>query len=244
MAELNFSPPNRKLKALEKLFKRKLTSFSTLAGHNCPGADKCQSFAMETPNGLRILDGKHNEFRCFSASQEVLFKNVYASRKRNEELLRVAAISVNDAVKLISDNFPKKATLCRLHVSGDFKTQNYFDAWLRYAVCNPQILFYAYTKSIPFWVKRLGDIPDNFVLTASIGGKYDAIALKHNLRTATVYEDETFVPKGVPIDHDDSHAADPSTKNVSFALLLHGTQKGRKAKYGYGKMKGGDNATS
>jgi hypothetical protein len=237
---LKFSPANRKLKALETLMKRKLVSFSTLSGHNCPGADKCQSFAIETPDGLRIRDGKHNEFRCFSASQEVLYRNVYNSRKQNEELLRVAAVNISKAVDLIRDNFPAKATLCRLHVAGDFKTQNYFDAWLQFATETPKVHFYAYTKSIPFWVKRLGNIPKNFVLTASIGGKYDALAIGNNLRTATVYETAADVPKGIPVDHNDKYAAMPRYRDKSFALLLHGTQVGRKAQYGYGKMKVGE----
>lgn len=245
MLKLKFAPANRKLKTLAQLMQRKhLVSFSMLSGHNCPGADKCQSFAIETPEGIRIKDGKHNEFRCFSASQEVLYPNLYKARKHNQELLKAAAISVNKAVELLAYSFPIKADLCRLHIGADFKTLSYFDTWLKFAAKNPHVHFYAYTKSIPFWVKRLGDIPDNFILTASMGGKYDDLALANNFRTSTVYTDELDVPNGLPIDHDDRYACLPEYKNVSFALLEHGPQKGRKAKYGYGKMKGGDNATS
>ena len=71
------------------------------------------------------------------------------------------------------------------------------------------------------------------------GGKYDDLALEYNLRTATVYETAADVPKGTPIDHNDSWAAVYRRRNTNFALLLHGTQKGRKAQYGYGKMKVG-----
>ena len=112
--------------------------------------------------------------------------------------------------------------ICRIHVSGDFFNQVYFDAWLQVAKRNPNRLFYAYTKSLVFWLNRLNDIPENFVLTASRGGLDDDLIEKHDLREAKVVFDENY--KELPIDDDDSHAAIPDTKNESFALLIHGSQ--------------------
>jgi hypothetical protein len=233
--KLNFSPANIKLKVLEKLTGKKVYSFSLLSAHTCPGAKDCQSFAIETPQGVRIRDGKHTKFRCFSASQEVLFPNVYKSRKENMNILPLAAQSIKQAAEIIVDNIPKKAGIIRIHVGGDFKTLAYFDTWNTVARMMPDINFYAYTKSIPFWVKRLGLIPNNLILTASIGGKYDDVAIQNGLRTATVYETIDDVPPGIEHDEDDSHAALPELRDISFGLLLHGTQKGRKAKHGYSK---------
>lgn len=234
---LQFAKANRKLVSLEKLTGKKLYSFSLLSGHNCPFAQNCQSFAVETPAGIRIKDGKKTKFRCFSASNEVLFSAVYQARKENGEILKIAAKSIDDAANLILSQLPAKAEIVRIHIGGDFKTQAYFDAWVKVAQSKPKVLFYAYTKSIPFWVKRLNVIPKNLILTASMGGKADALALANKLRTATVYVDSNHVPKGLPIDHDDSHAALPKFRKKNFALLEHGPQKGRNAKYGYGKMK-------
>jgi hypothetical protein len=237
--KLVFGKANAKLVKLEKLTGMKLSTFSLLSGYTCPGAKDCQSFAVETPEGMRIRDGKHTKFRCFSASQEVLFPNVYKSRKHNTELLNIAAQSIEQAAGYIVDSIPPKSNLIRIHVAGDFKTLNYFDAWLNAIRQFPNKLFYAYTKSIPFWVKRKDSIPTNFILTASIGGQYDELALEHKFRTATVYENETMVPDGMPIDHTDEYAALPIHANTNFALLEHGIQKGRKAKYGYNKKKAG-----
>ena len=236
MMRLHFAPANRKLKALETLTGKKVYSFSLLSGHNCPFAKDCQSFAVETPAGIRIKDGKHTKFRCFSASNEVLFPAVYKTRKSNGIILEAAAKSINNAAAILLSNIPAKCGIMRIHIGGDFKTQAYFDTWLEVAKALPQVSFYAYTKSIPFWVKRLDVIPNNLILTASIGGKRDDLALAHNLRTATVYTTKSLVPKKVPIDHDDSHAALPKFRNKSFALLEHGVQKGRKAASGYGVM--------
>ena len=82
--------------------------------------------------------------------------------------------------------------------------------------------FYAYTKSLPFWVKRLDALPPNFLLTASRGGKADCLIDEHGFREARVVFSEAEADAlGLEIDHDDSHAALPGP---SFALLIHGIQ--------------------
>jgi hypothetical protein len=99
---------------------------------------------------------------------------------------------------------------------------NYFDAWLELAVRRPDVRFYAYTKSLPFWIKRRAILPDNFLLTASRGGKADHLIDEHGLREArVVFTEQEADDLGLEIDHDDSHAALPGP---SFALLIHGVQ--------------------
>lgn len=135
--------------------------------------------------------------------------------------------STHKMVELIQKSLPKKAEKVRVHVSGDFYIQEYFDAWLQIAKDNPDTVFYAYTKSLKFWIARLSTIPDNLRLTASRGGNFDHLIEKYNLPEVQV----VFHPSEagiLEIDHDDSHAWDPD--RTKFALLLHGTQpKGSKA---------------
>ena len=78
------------------------------------------------------------------------------------------------------------------------------------------------------------------VLTASYGGRYDYMIDQFHLRSAKVVFSEAEADKlGLEIDHDDSHAARPSLKNQSFALLLHGTQpKGTSAATALKALKG------
>lgn len=238
--KLRFSPGNKnaKLKHLESITERKLYTFSILSGHNCPFAYDCQSFAVKTPDGMRIKDGKHTKFRCFSASQEVLFPGVYSQRAENAKIVAEASKSVSKAADKLITAIPDDCKMVRIHVGGDFKTLAYFDAWLRVAAELPDVWFYAYTKSLPFWVKRINAIPNNMQLTASLGGKRDDLINTYSLRSARVVENENEAKLlGLPIDHNDSLAALPENRNVDFALLLHGTQKGRKAKYGYGKLR-------
>ena len=123
-------------------------------------------------------------------------------------------------VKSIADSLPKKAVYFRIHVSGDFFNLNYFDAWMEIARANPAKQFYCYTKAIPFWIARKDSIPENFVLNASIGSRYDDLITQYN---------------------DDSLALAKNGK--SFALLLHGSQQAGTiaAKANYALRKAGKN---
>lgn len=222
---IKFSKANAKLKKLEKLTGKKLYSFDLLSGYSCPYAKDCESRAVETDNGLRVQDGKHTDFRCYSASQEAFYPSLYKLRKNNMEILMLAAQSVENAADALVRAMPKNAEIVRVHAGGDFKTQAYFDAWLLVAKKHPNIVFYCYTKSLPFVVKRLSEIPDNFIITTSFGGWKDSLIEKHNLRYVKVVPDEkTAEQLGLPIDSNDSLAYNPSNKANSFALLIHGTQ--------------------
>jgi hypothetical protein len=124
---------------------------------------------------------------------------------------------------LIIRSLPDKAKIVRIHVSGDFFSQTYFDAWYGVARIRPEVIFYAYTKSIPYWIKRLDSIPANFRLTASHGGRSDKLITDHGLKSATVLmtQQEADI-LNLEVDHDDTHAQSGA---ASFALLIHGTQK-------------------
>lgn len=244
---LKWSKANAKIEALGAvpslasfLVKRKVFSLDLLSGHFCPFAEDCKSMAVVGADGRRhIEDGPNTQFRCFSASQEVLYTNLYNLRKNNSDLLR-AAKSTAKMVELIESSMPRSLGVCRIHVGGDMFNQAYFDAWLEVARNHPSILFYAYTKSLPYWIKRkaLVDSLPNFVITASYGGRRDDLIAAHNLRYAKVVYSEAAA--GIlPIDHDDSHAADPSQRFTPFALLIHGIQpKGTLAAEGLKALKG------
>jgi hypothetical protein len=76
---------------------------------------------------------------------------------------------------------------------------------------------------LTFWVKHRNIIPDNLILTASRGGKWDQLIDTHNLReVVVVYSAEEADELGLELDNDDSHAADPNNKDKNFALLIHG----------------------
>lgn len=225
-----------------KLGKR-IYTFSLPSGFSCPFAKDCLAKVNRVTG--KLTDGPDTQFRCFSASQEALFPNVRKSRWENFEKV-LSAIKNNSLVELILNSIPKKATVIRVHVAGDFFNQIYFNAWMEVAKKRSDIIFYAYTKSIGYWVNQLNNIPSNFKLNASYGGKQDSLIEQYNLKSVkVVYSVEQA--GDMIIDHDDTSAF---MQDQSFCLLLHGVQpKGSEASkalsvlkkqgiHGYGKQKG------
>lgn len=229
---------------------KKVWHTSLPSGFTCPFANLCLSKANRKTG--KITDGQNTEIRCFSASQEALFPTVRNDRWNNFDLLR--GLDFTGMYNLILLSLPEQAEIIRIHVAGDFFNQNHFNAWLAIAEDNPHILFYAYTKSIPFWLKhRENKIlppwsagPDNFVLTASYGGRHDNLIELNQLKySKIVFSKEEARQLGLKIDTTDGYAMKKSSGG--FALLLHGVQPaGSQAskelqilksqnEYGYGK---------
>jgi hypothetical protein len=203
---------------------KNIFTFSLPAGHACPFANECLSKADKLTG--KLTDGPNTQFRCFAASAEAVYPNVRLARWHNFDLLK--KLNSVKAADLILASLPKKANIVRIHVSGDFFNESYFLAWLQVAKLRPEVLFYAYTKSLIYWVNYIKEIPSNLVLNASEGGKLDAQILEHGLKFAkVVYSPEEAEKLGLSIDHTDEAAY--KTKE-SFALLIHGQQpKGSKA---------------
>jgi hypothetical protein len=235
---VSFSKANAKLEALydvpelERFLtdKRKVYSFDLISGWSCPQAKDCLSKVVEIGGKRSIKDGKDCQFRCFSASQEVVFPDTYNKRKRNFDGLKNLKSSY-DMAHAIADAMPHNLGICRIHVAGDFFNQLYFRAWHLVAEWHPDRLFYAYTKSLNYWMADREHLPNNLVLTASRGGRLDHLIDQYNLRESKVVFSEAEADAlGYEIDHTDEHAAIPAIRNESFALLIHGVQpKGSKA---------------
>lgn len=196
-----------------------IATFSLPAGYTCPFALLCLSKANKTTG--KLTDGPHTLYRCFSASTEALYKNTRDARWYNLDLLK--NLNLEDMIELIHQSVPSNIIYVRVHVSGDFYSEQYFLAWLNVALNNPNKIFYAYTKDIPSWIKYRKQIPSNFRLTASLGGTHDHLVFKYKLKYArVVFSEAEARHDGLEIDHDDSHAY--STDQTPFALLLHGIQ--------------------
>lgn len=246
---LKISPQNSKTKGLREVEelasylanRRKIFSLDLLSGKTCPGAKDCRSCVVEDIYGKRtIQDGPDTQFRCFSASQEICYPNVYNARLYNTDIMK-GLKSSDQIAKMIMKSLPPNLGILRYHVGGDFFKLAYLRAAVQVAELMPDRLFYAYTKSLQHLARidcvdlSIGMIRPNFLVTTSRGGKYDHLIEPLQARTATVVfaEDQTG---GLPLDHDDSHAA---TVGGSFALLLHGVQpKGSEASKALVQLRG------
>ena len=216
---LTFGEPNAKLKKMLKELSLKLKTFTLPAGHSCPAAKDCLSKADRETG--KIKDGPDTEFRCFAASAEATYPSLRKMVWRNFELIKATLKnSVDACADLICKSLPKKFDILRVHVGGDYFSKQYLQAWIEVAKRNPDKLFYSYSKSLHFF-KQFA-LPENLVLTASRGGKYDDMIDLHGWKEAlVVYSEQEAIDKGLEIDHDDTHAA---FGKDNFALLIHGTQ--------------------
>ena len=123
----------------------------------CPGADACLAL-------------------CYARQGTFLFKGSKRVRIDNHQLLLTTHVThglqgvidiLDEAVKSVA----RTVAVIRLHDSGDFFKKWYVEAWVEVIKRHPNILFYAYTKSFPMF-KGI-DLPSNFRVTYSFGGKWD-----------------------------------------------------------------------
>lgn len=177
--------------------------FNIPTGSTCPFAMECK-VTVDRKTGK--FDVHKGQYRCYAASPE-RFPGVREHRHRNVEYIKEH--------KTIPP-IPIKAEYIRIHASGDFFNQEYFDMWVERAKNRPDVKFWAYTKSLLYWVNRINDIPENLILTASYGGRLDHLIEQYNLKNVVVYKSKELVPDDRPIDTNDDYARIP---NINFALL-------------------------
>ena len=226
---LKMSKGNKKLK--------KTLIFDLPSGKTCPKANECLAYVeMNAKGKTELKEGKNSIFRCYAASQENQYLNVYKARKYNLDLIlkslkgeygffRTYELIHNSIQKHITKNIDK----VRIHSSGDFFSGEYLRAWLKVARVNEHLKFYCYSKSLHLFGTNIS-LPDNFFLTASFGGKRDDLIHKGYFKrwAIVVNSEDEAIKKGIEhigkpykIDKDDSSCFKPDP----FALLIHGTQK-------------------
>ena len=226
---LKMSKGNKKLK--------KTLIFDISAGRTCPMASECHSYAVLNKDGkLTVKDGENTIFRCYAASQEAQYKNVYNARKYNLDLIKSTLNDKNGFYRTyelinasIEKHITKNINKVRIHSSGDFFNGEYLRVWVAVARLNPQLKFYCYSKSLHLFGTNV-PLPDNFFLTASLSGKMDRLihagyfkryAIVVNSEAEAIKKGIEHIGKPYKIDKDDSSCFKPDP----FALLIHGTQK-------------------
>jgi len=170
-------------------------------GFSCPFALEC---LVKVDRKTGKFENKSKSYKCYAASAE-RFPSCRKSRWSNFDFVKGGGVP----------EIPKRAKAVRIHASGDFFSQAYFDMWLELCVNNPNVEFWAYTKSLKYWVSRLNDIPDNLTLTASVGGTMDKLIKEYNLKNAEVVKSKDFAIDR-PIDTCDDQARLPG---VNFYLI-------------------------
>ena len=119
----------------------------------------------------------------------------------------------------------KKVDILRLHDSGDFYSINYLNKWIEIANANKDVIFYAYTKSIPFFKRNKENnnnwlLPNNLIIIFSQGSKKDDLINTSKDRHAKVFKDINTMLKAGYINASDNDLK-AITDNKKVGLLLH-----------------------
>ena len=170
----------------------------------CPGADACLAL-------------------CYARQGTFLFKGSKRVRIDNHQLLLTTHVThglqgvvdiLDEAVKSVS----RTVAVIRLHDSGDFFKKWYVEAWVEVIKRHPNILFYAYTKSFPMF-KGI-DLPSNFRVTYSFGGKWDNKIDGPNSRIFPTLDDR--IKAGYVDGNDSDMPAILGERNIG--LVYHGVK--------------------
>ncbi len=208
------STSNSKLKATGKEFGTKIASFD-IPDHKtregkliCIGADKCKEFCYAGKGFYKsypsVSEGQHTRLELTEDIPlfiKTITKELNAGRK---------------TIKYV-----------RIHSAGDFYSKKYLMAWIEIAKLNPHVRFYCYTKSVPLFITKEGEyrfeIPDNFDVTFSFGGKFDHYINKSVHKHTEIFEDKNSLELAGYNDASkhDLEATKFHTDSLKIGLIFH-----------------------
>jgi len=168
-------------------------TFTTQNGYTLTGSANIGTYTITVSNGNKKLVSDHNvryivwnipavvtcpfrtahcEASCYARKAERNYPDCLPCRYSNLDASKEKEF-INNMIMLIEDILKRpsykaaKKIVYRIHESGDFYSQEYFNKWLKIAEHfqdNKKLVFVAYTKSVNF----VHDIPVNMVIRYSV----------------------------------------------------------------------------
>lgn len=195
---------NTKLKSTSKemnkrVFNFGITAYKSMTGKLiCPFAKDCIKF-------------------CYAQKGAYSWSNVKPAFEKRYELTKT-----DDFINLMNSEIKrKKVDFLRIHDSGDFYSKLYIQKWFTIANDNPNVKFYAYTKS--FILFQGLTIPDNLDIIFSEGGKHDKLINTKVDRHARIFDTKQELLKQGYIDasKNDLMATKFFNKSNKVGLIFH-----------------------
>lgn len=191
-----------------KLKKSGIVSFNLIPIVHCPLAGACKSFCYATVGQQAFKSGVQRRAGAFLATIQADFvQSMHAEIQRWKK---------------------KKIQAIRVHDSGDFYSMDYLKSWLEIARLNPDVRFYAYSKSLPFVHRAydLGLVPENFRIIQSVGGLADN-RIRLDLPHARIFSTHDELVAAGYADASETDDAAAFGSNPLVGLVVHGAKKGR-----------------
>ena len=202
---MNLLTQNSKLKETSKKLGLKIFNFSIPAYKSksgkvvCPFAESCVKYCY-------AQKGNYKRFPKVAEGMEERF---------------LISKSINFVALMDIEINKKKADAVRIHDSGDFYNNEYIEKWVNIAMLNPNVNFYAYTKSIPLFKGR--NLPKNMDVIFSFGSKKDELIDVNNDRHARIFNNETELINAGYINASkiDYYATKFYSENKKVGLIYH-----------------------
>jgi len=200
---MNLLTQNAKMKKTSKennakIFNFSIPAYKTKSGKiTCPFADSCVKYCY-------AQKGNYTRFPKIAELMEQKYK----------------ISKTNTFIPLMNEEIQKKkATHIRIHDSGDFYSPTYLQKWVDIATQNKDVVFYAYTKSIKFFVDGLL-LPKNLKIIFSEGSKNDNLINTAKDRHARIFKSKELLNAAGYIDAS-TNDLKAITDNKKVGLVYH-----------------------
>jgi len=200
---MNLLTQNAKMKKTSKENNAKIFNFSIPAYKTKSGKITCP-FAKECVKYCYAQKGNYTRFPKIGELMEEKYK----------------ISKTNTFIPLMNEEIrKKKATHVRIHDSGDFYSIAYLNKWISIANDNKDIIFYAYTKSIKFFINGL-KLPKNMKVIFSEGSKNDNLINTAKDRHARIFKSKELLQAAGYINASDNDLK-AITENKKVGLVYH-----------------------
>ena len=200
---MNLLTQNAKMKKTSKennakIFNFSIPAYKTRSGKiTCPFADSCVKYCY----------AQKGNYTRFPVVQELMEQKYKISK-------------TNTFIPLMNEEIrKKKATHIRIHDSGDFYSPQYLNKWVDIATQNNDVIFYAYTKSIKFFIDGL-KLPKNMKVIFSEGSKTDNLINTAKDRHARIFKSKELLEAAGYVNASDNDLK-AITSNKKVGLVYH-----------------------
>jgi len=174
-----------------------LPAYKTIKGQTvCPFAKDCIKY-------------------CYAQKGNYKYPNVIKGLNKRYELSKTADF----VPKMNATIILERPTHVRIHDSGDFYSPKYLNKWISIAKANKDVIFYAYTKSIKFFIDGL-KLPKNLKIIFSEGSKIDNLIDENKHRHARIFKSKELLQAAGYIDASNNDLK-AITSNKRVGLVYH-----------------------
>jgi len=174
-----------------------LPAYKTITGQTvCPFAKDCIKY-------------------CYAQKGNYKYPSVIKGLNNRYELSKTADF----VFKMNATIILERPTHVRIHDSGDFYSIAYLKKWLDIATQNKDVIFYAYTKSIKFFIDGL-KLPKNLKIIFSEGSKTDNLINTAKDRHARIFKSKELLNAAGYIDASNNDLK-AITSNKKVGLVYH-----------------------